>query len=75
MQKLLRNKTLAITIAILLIASMSASMLFIPSASAHTPPWSIPTYAYINVSPNPVGVGQPVQVIYVAKLCYRWRCC
>ena len=42
---------------------MSASMLLIPSAGAHTPPWSIPTYAYINVSPNPVGVGQSVQVI------------
>ena len=28
-----------------------------PTASAHTPAWSIPTYAYISASPDPVGVG------------------
>ena len=38
--------------------SMSASMMLVPTASAHTPAWQIPTYAYINVAPNPVGVGQ-----------------
>ena len=63
MHKLLTNKKIAITIAIFLIASMSTSMLLLPSASAHTPAWQIPTYAYINASPNPVGVGQGVEVI------------
>ncbi len=58
-----RNKTAAITIAIFLMASMSASMILVPSAGAHTPPWQIPTFAYINASPNPVGVGQGVEVI------------
>ena len=43
--------------------SMTASFALIPSASAHTPAWQIPTYAYINASPNPVGVGQNVVVI------------
>jgi hypothetical protein len=34
-----------------------------PSASAHTPAWDIPTYAYISVSPNPVGVNQQMFVV------------
>jgi len=51
-----------IAIAILLMISMSASIMFIPSANAHTPAWKIPTYAYIWASPNPVGVDQTVSV-------------
>jgi hypothetical protein len=57
-----KNKTAAIAIAIFLMLSMSASMMLIPTASAHTPAWSIPTYAYITAEPDPVGVGQTIQV-------------
>jgi hypothetical protein len=60
--KTLKNKIAAITIAIFFILSMTASMMLIPSANAHTPPWTIPTYAYINAAPNPAGVGQKVTV-------------
>jgi hypothetical protein len=58
-----KNKTAAIAIAIFLMLSMTASMMLIPNANAHTPAWKIPTYAYINAAPNPVGVGQRVEVI------------
>jgi hypothetical protein len=37
--------------------------MLVPTTSAHTPAWNIPTYAYINASPNPVGTGQSVEVI------------
>jgi hypothetical protein len=57
-----KNKTLAISIAVLLTISMSASIVLIPSTSAHTPPWQIPTYAYIVAAPDPIGVGQAVQI-------------
>jgi hypothetical protein len=57
-----RNKV-ALAIAMFLISSMIATLVALPSANAHTPPWSIPTYAYIIVSPNPVGVGQQAFVI------------
>jgi len=40
-----------------------------PLAFAHDPPWEIPTYAYIAVSPSPVGVGQDTFVfIWVDKV-------
>ena len=58
-----KNKTAAIAIAIFLTFSMGASLILMPTTMAHTPAWNIPTYAYINASPNPVGVGQSVLVI------------
>jgi hypothetical protein len=63
-----KNKTAAITIAIFLMLSMSASMMLIPNASAHTPTWQIPTYAYIVAAPSPIGVGQTTHV-------YLWLDC
>jgi outer membrane protein assembly factor BamB len=58
----LKNRTLAIMIAILLTASMSASTMFVPDANAHTPPWGVPTFAHIFVTINPIGVGQSEHV-------------
>ena len=60
--KISKNKPIAIAIALLLMVSMSASMMLLPSAIAHTPAWKIPTYAYIWASPNPDGVAQTVSV-------------
>ena len=36
--------------------------MLIPNASAHTPAWNIPTYAYIFAAPDPIGVGQTTHV-------------
>jgi len=56
--KIAKSKTLAIAIATLLTFSMTASMVLVSTASAHTPAWSIPTVAFIYASPNPIGVNQ-----------------
>ncbi len=61
--KFAKNKTIAIAIAIFLMLSMTASMMLVP-ANAHTPAWQVPTYAFINVAPNPIGVGQQVSVTF-----------
>jgi len=61
MQKL-KNKTMAIMIALLLTISMTASIILQPNASAHNPPYNIPTYAFSNVGTNPVGLGQTVNI-------------
>ncbi|MCW4003787.1 MAG: PQQ-like beta-propeller repeat protein [Candidatus Bathyarchaeota archaeon] len=58
-----RNKSVAIATIILLMLSMAASIMLIP-ANAHTPPRTVHTYAYIALSPNPVGVGQQVIVVF-----------
>ena len=48
------------TIALVLVLTFAA----LPIVSAHDPPWEVPTYAYISVSPNPVGVDQTVFVVF-----------
>jgi outer membrane protein assembly factor BamB len=45
-------------IALFLILSFAISLVAIPAANAHTPPWTIATYAYVNVAPDRIGVGQ-----------------
>jgi hypothetical protein len=35
----------------------------VPTTNAHTPPKTIATYAYVVVSPNPVGIEQSVRVL------------
>ena len=60
--KTLKNKIAAITISIFFILSMTASTMLIPSANAHSPPWQIPTFAFVAATPNPIGVGQTAAI-------------
>lgn len=62
-----RNKILS-TIAIILMLTTAGSLFALPAANAHSPPWQIPTYAYINVAPDSVGVNQRVFIIMWAYL-------
>ena len=57
-------KSLAIALIIVVLLTISMCTLFTPQllVSAHSPAWSIPTQSYINVTPNPVGVGQQVTI-------------
>ncbi len=52
----------AFAVALVLLLAFSAFAVM-PLASAHTPPWNIPTYAYVSVTPDPIGVGQNVFVV------------
>jgi outer membrane protein assembly factor BamB len=57
-----KNKVISILFALLLITSMSASIILLPTVNAHTPAWTIISYAFIVAAPNPVGVGQQLAV-------------
>ena len=61
--KILKNKPIAILFAFLLAILLTTSTFFVPTTSAHTPIWTIDSYAYLQAGPNPVGVGQPVLII------------
>jgi len=52
-----------VAIPLFLMLTIAVTLVALPIATAHTPAWEIPTYAFINVAPNPVGVGQYVNVI------------
>ena len=58
----IRGKQTATAIALILLLTFSGLIAIIPAANAHTPPWTISTYAYISIQPNPVGLGQDVFV-------------
>jgi len=57
--KFLKNKS-AMIISIILILSIATSIILTPSSAQVTPPRGshVPTYAFINVAPNPAGIGQ-----------------
>ncbi len=67
----LRNSKIAAVFSIILIVSIATSILAVPLANGQItlPPGThIPTYANINVAPNPIGVGQTVNVnFYLAS--------
>lgn len=63
----------------LLVGSMFISII---PAEGHTPPWAIPTYAYLNAAPNPVSPGQQTILQYwfsvqpttsTSNTGYRWQ--
>ncbi len=60
--KFQKKQTLTTT-ALILMMTIAVTLVALPATNAHTPPWSIPTYAYIAVSPDPIGVGQSAFVI------------
>jgi hypothetical protein len=56
------KKTMTFVITSILLLTITSQMLLLPSANAHTPKWTIPSFSYVSVAPSPVGVGQTVQV-------------
>ncbi|HMK95186.1 MAG TPA: hypothetical protein VK536_07275 [Candidatus Limnocylindrales bacterium] len=58
--KTLKNKIAAIVISMLMITVIGASAAL--TSNAHAQTLSIPTYSYVNVAPNPCGVGQTVTI-------------
>jgi len=56
------KRVVIISFAILLIATIGASMMFLPTTLAHDPPWGIPTFAHVYAAINPIGVGQTTYI-------------
>jgi hypothetical protein len=60
------KKTTLIALTLMLI--MVVSSLTLPLASAHDPPWEIPTFAFVQAVINPVGVGQQTYIyVFIDK--------
>jgi hypothetical protein len=62
--KTLKNKIMALTISIFLMLSMTTSTMLMQTTDAHSPSVNIPTWAYINTAPNPIGVGQQLTIVF-----------
>jgi hypothetical protein len=65
----IKNKTKISAITFVLILTISAILVALPTATAHDPPWEIPTYSFVALVPNDYsGVGQQVVVVYWLNL-------
>jgi hypothetical protein len=61
MKKIIHQTKLSSFILVLI---LSATLAALPVVSAHDPPRTYNTYAYITVSPNPIGVNQEAIVVF-----------
>jgi len=61
--KIWKNKSKISAITFVLLLTFAAIIVTLPIVSAHDPPWEVPTWSYISVSPNPVGVNQPALLV------------
>ena len=60
--KIVSTKKAILAIAVFLMLTTTIPLTIIPTATAHTPAWDIPSYAYVVAKPDPVGVGQRVMI-------------
>ncbi len=62
--KNLKNKSKISAIAFVILLTFAAIIVALPIASAHDPAWDVPMYAFVNIAPDPVGVNQPIFVVF-----------
>ena len=63
-----RNKTMASLIALILMLTITATLVVLPVANAHTPAWTILTHQYISVSHEVIGINQPELIAFWPNL-------
>jgi outer membrane protein assembly factor BamB len=62
--KPISKKLEATLISAFLLLTIAATLTALPTASAHDPPWQVPTYMYISANNNPIGVNQQLLVVF-----------
>jgi hypothetical protein len=58
-----KNKT-AFPIALFLMATIAITLIAIPAANAHDPPWNVDTWCFVVPSNNPIGVNQELVIVF-----------
>ncbi len=64
LNKISKNRILTIALALLLTLSIATPIFSSQTAKAHSPVWQIKTYAFIDVNPDPIGIGQTAFVTF-----------
>jgi hypothetical protein len=65
--KISKSRTMASLIALFLTLTIAATLVALPIAYAHDPPWSIPTWCFVNVRNQIIGVGQEQLIVFLAS--------
>ena len=61
--KPINKKLMSTLIALILMFTIAFTLVALPTANAHSPPWVIPTWTYISARPYLLGVGQQLLVV------------
>jgi hypothetical protein len=59
-----KTKKKIATIALILTLTITATLLALPIATAHDPPLDIPSWVYVSVYNDPIGVGQQQLIVF-----------
>ena len=59
-----KNKTIATVIALFLVLTITATLVALPVANAHTPAWTVPTHCYVAPTPPLIGVNQEMIIVW-----------
>ena len=62
--KHISKKIEAALICVLMLSTVAGALILLPNAGAHSPAWQFPTYTYIASNNNPIGVNQPLLVVF-----------
>jgi hypothetical protein len=65
--QILRNKTKTATITLVLMLTIPAILAALPTVGAHDPPLTVPTWCYVSVSYDPIGVNQQTVIVFWAN--------
>jgi hypothetical protein len=59
-----KNRTAGAILSIFLLLTITFSLAALPVANAHDPPWTVPTWSYVAVTNDVIGVNQPFTIVY-----------
>jgi hypothetical protein len=62
-----KNKTTNTTFAIILMLTIAVTLVALPTANAHTPAWTVPTWSYLTISPDPCGIDQTAILVFTVN--------
>ncbi|XES76739.1 MAG: hypothetical protein ACBZ72_11265 [Candidatus Bathyarchaeia archaeon] len=58
------NKKPKLLLSIIMMLALATTLVALPSTNAHSPPWDVPTWCYVAVTNNPIGVGQLMDIVF-----------
>jgi outer membrane protein assembly factor BamB len=62
--EILKNKTKISAITFVLLLTIFATLVALPTATAHDPPWTVQNFVFISAIPNRLGVSQQTTIVF-----------
>ena len=60
---IINKKIMASLIALILMSTIAITLIEVPVSNARTPPWTVPTNAYVSCTPSKIGLGQSTTIV------------